>query len=193
VIPLCGKQKKKRAMKKGSRKNLSKVDYFKLLAYLGLSITIIFFMFFSIPDSILYAKRGLLRWLPFFLIFFGIPYFLFKALAFFHREVALTIGVGSVLLLGPLFGIQCGKNEKNALEKDGIVTIGYISEKWEETYKSSQSQWRVKAKFKASGRWYETFSLHDKENKLKVKDKIEIIYSKRNPEINNIYFMFKNE
>ena len=49
----------------------------------------------------------------------------------------------------------------------------------------------VKAKFEVHGQSFETFSHEDKKNELAEGQEIEVIYSKRNPNINTFLFMHK--
>ncbi|MGQ1788556.1 hypothetical protein, partial [Saccharicrinis sp. GN24d3] len=163
-----------------------------IIGFSGLCLSIILFMFVFIPDSVLFAKEGILRWLPFVLIFGGIPFSIYKVVSIFHSQAAKALAFGSILIIGPLFGFQSGKNERIALEKDGVITTGYISKKWYSTV-NKNNEWLVKTKFNVDSVWYESFSQTDEENIFEENQKIEIIYSKRNPELNRIYSLFIKE
>lgn len=108
------------------------------------------------------------------------------------QQAAKALAFGSVLIIGPLFGYQSGKNEMIALERDGVVVNGYISEKWYSTV-NKNNEWLVKVKFQADGEWYESFSQTDEDNILKKNQEIEVIYSERNPDLNRIYPLYKKE
>ena len=164
--------------------------YFQII-YLVLLLSIVLFLFVFLPDSVLYAKTGHLKWLPVILLFGGIPILLFIIIKPYNKTVAYIIAFGSVLITGPAFGIQIGKWTYKALEKDGVTVQGKISKKSYEDQENGKGEWWVKAKFKVDGIEYETVSIPDEDNLFKVNEPVEIIYSKRNPEISEFYFMFQ--
>ncbi|MCW3789529.1 hypothetical protein [Plebeiibacterium sediminum] len=175
-----------------NKKHLSTTEWLTIIGFSSVCLSIILFMFVFIPESVLYAKEGILRWLPIILIFGGIPISIYKVVSIFHAQAAKALAFGSILIIGPLFGFQSGKNEKIALDKDGVITTGYISKKWYSTV-NKKNEWLVKTKFKVDSVWYESFTQTDKENIYEENQEVEIIYSKRNPELNQIYALFINE
>lgn len=170
----------------------SKKELVNVLGFSLLCIGIVLYMFVFIPDSILYAKGIILRWLPFVLIFGGIPFSLYRIIVVFHPKAAKGIAFGSVLIIGPLFGYQTGKNEMIALERDGIVVNGYISEKWLSSGNNGE-KWLVKVKFQANGKWHESFSQTDEENVFEENQEVKVIYSGLNPDLNRIYSLYNEE
>jgi len=175
-----------------NNRKYSTKELISIFGFSGVCIGIVIFMFVYIPDSVLYAKDGILRWLPFLLIFGGIPFSIYKVINVFHQQAAKALAFGSVLIIGPLFGYQSGKNEMIALERDGVVVNGYISEKWYSTV-NKNNEWLVKVKFQADGEWYESFSQTDEDNIFQKNQEIEVIYSERNPDLNRIYPLYKKE
>jgi hypothetical protein len=161
--------------------------------YIVILFAILLFLFVLTPDSVLYAQKGVHRWLPYFLIFGCIPIVLFQLIKKLNLSAAYIIAALSVFVFGPTFGIHAGKLSRQALEKEGVITQGYISRKWLSNPSKDKEEWLVRAKFKVDGQIYETFTKTDEDNELKIEQSIQIIYSSRNPDINDIYFFFKEE
>lgn len=161
----------------------------KAMRYLLILIGLILTIFLGLPDIILYSKVGLFRWLPFFIIFLGIPFLLFKILISFklRMEIILTFSVGSVLLIGPLFGLWTGRLSEKDLDKNGQVKPGVVSEKWYALkHRSSDGEWLYKARFRVDNNFYITYTAVDEDNSKKTGDTVLVRYSKRNPENNRI-------
>jgi len=159
------------------------------MRYLVILVGLILLIFFGLPDVILYSKSGFERWLPFIVIFFGIPFLLYKTLVDFkiRKDIVLAISIGSVLLIGPSFGLWTGNLSEKDLEKNGEIKIGRVSEKWyAKKHKSTEGEWLYKAEFNVDNKVYHTFSNVDEDNIIKVGDTIMIKYSRRNPENNKI-------
>jgi len=159
------------------------------MRYLVILVGLILLIFFGLPDVILYSKSGFERWLPFIVIFFGITFLLYKTLVDFkiRKDIVLAISIGSVLLIGPSFGLWTGNLSEKDLEKNGEIKIGRVSEKWyAKKHKSTEGEWLYKAEFNVDNKVYHTFSNVDEDNIIKVGDTIMIKYSRRNPENNKI-------
>lgn len=167
--------------------------YLKAMGFASLAVVVIFIMFIDVPDAIVYARKGALRWLPFLLIFGALPFSAYKTLELFYPKYSVLISVGLLLIIGPLFGIQINRLDHLALERDGQITQGTIIQKKQFKPSNRDAQWLVKAKFEVYGQTFETFSLEDKKNELEKGQEIEVIYSKRNPNINTFHFMYKDE
>jgi hypothetical protein len=157
------------------------------MRFLLILIGLILLIFFGLPDVVLYSKSGFERWLPIVVILLGIPFLIYKTLAEFkiRKDIGLTISIGSVLLIGPLFGLWTESLSDKDLDKNGEIKIGVVSEKWyAKKHKSSNREWLYKAEFKVDNNIYHTYSYVDEDNIIKVGDTILIKYSKRNPENN---------
>ncbi|CAL2082709.1 hypothetical protein [Tenacibaculum sp. 190524A02b] len=166
----------------------------KRITYILTIIGLILILFFGLGDNILYAKKGILRWIPFAIIFILIPYVISLLLIDFNFEKIKKrgISIGSVLIIGPLFGFWFGYLSDKELEKDSLKTIGIVSEKFKSGKRSgSPGKWLIKCDFKVDNKSYTTFSKKDIYNQYKIGDTLTIKYSKRNPE-NNIIIELKN-
>ncbi len=167
--------------------------FLKALGFASLAVVVIFIIFIDVPDAIVYARKGALRWVPFLLIFGALPFSVYKAISLFYPKYSVMISVGALLIIGPLFGIQTNRFDQLALKRDGQITSGTIIQKRQFKPSNREPQWLVTAKFEVHGQTYETFSLEDKKNELEQGQEIEVIYSKRNPNINTFHFMYKEE
>lgn len=164
--------------------------YLTAAGYSSLAIVSIFLVFINIPDAILYARSGIMRWVPFVLIFGVFPFSLKKTLQLFIPKYSFLIAVGSLLILGPIFGIQLPRFDQLALERDGLVTTGEIVKKWEFVPTNRDAEWLVEATFEVKGQGYATSSIVDEQNALKEHQEIEIIYSETNPNINTFHYIY---
>ena len=161
----------------------------KAIRYVLMLVGLILVIFLGLPDIILYSKTGPLRWLPFVIIFFGIPFLLFKILSAFKLriEIVLTFSLGSVLLIGPLFGFWTGHLSEKDLDENGQVIPGVVSEKWYALkHRSTEGEWLYKARFKVENVFHSTYTEVDEDNSKKFGDTVLVKYSKRNPENNRI-------
>ena len=151
--------------------------------YFIIIVGLILFLFLGLPDEVLYAKSGLLRWLPFILIFFVLPYLIFKLLRIITNDShwIASLAIGSVIILGPTFGFWTGLLSERDLEKYGKNTKCIVSEKWK-----SKHKWLFKCKFKVDEIVFETFSFTDYENKYQIGDTLTIRYSSKTPNNNEI-------
>ncbi|WP_205504609.1 DUF3592 domain-containing protein [Rufibacter psychrotolerans] len=146
-------------------------------------VLVLWFLYIDTPDSVLFAKEGFQRWLPFILVFLGLPYLLLKFVnSVWSNNSGWGIGVAaaSVLIVGPTFGIVAGKQQQKELEKNGALTKGLVVEKWKSTSKGNK-EWLIICKYYANGRAYTTFSIPDKENRFKLGDTVTVLYSPNNP------------
>jgi hypothetical protein len=154
-------------------------SFFYLLSLVGL----LFLLFWGLPDSILYAKGGIMRWLPLFLIFFLLPILLYKILMTLRIDYvwSLSVALGSIFIVGPAFGFWTGYLSDLDLEKYGKKTTGIISEKWK-----SKNTWLFKATFKVDGIEYKTFTQTESENIYHIGSFVTVKFSIRNPENNTV-------
>jgi hypothetical protein len=158
---------------------------FYILGWIGL---------FSLPNNIFHEGEGILRWLPFLLIFIVFPSILFKALEKLNLEedLKLTIAIGSVFL-GIPFGIIMGEIADKEIEIYGEETTGIIEDAWLMTRKSRSSIWAVNAKYIVNGKNFKTSTKENKERTYTKGDTITIIYSKKTPQLSEIKELMKNE
>jgi hypothetical protein len=159
------------------------------MRYLAITIGLILLIFFGLTDVVLYSKEGLERWIPFLIIIFVLPFFIYKTLLDFklRKDYALAISISSILLIGPSFGFWTENLYDKDLEKNGILVEGVVFEKWQvKKHKSREYKWLYKGKFEVLDKDYFTFSIEDKDNSVNEGDTLRIKYSKRNPENNTI-------
>lgn len=145
-------------------------------------------------NDILYAKKGIIRWTPLFIIFFLIPFTISLFLKDFNFEKIKRrgISISSVLIIGPLFGFWTGYLSNKELESNGLETFGIVSEKFKSGKKSgSPGVWLIKCDFKIENKSFKTFSKQDINNEYKIGDTLTIKYSVKNPE-NNIIVELEN-
>lgn len=159
----------------------------KHLAPIVVLIITILILFFGLPNEILYAKNGILKWLPFIIIFGFIPWLISKTLNphKIRKDYMRGIYCAAILILGPSFGIWSGVQSKNDLELNGELTKGVIYEKWFSN-KKSEDEWLLKCYFQYEGKKYSTFSQEDVYNQFQLGDSLEIKFSKNFPDNNRI-------
>lgn len=159
----------------------------KHLAPIAVLVITILILFFGLPNEILYAKKGILKWLPFIIIFCFIPLIISKTLNPHKIRRGYLIGICSVaiLILGPSFGIWSGVRSENDLELNGELTKGLIYKKWLSN-EESENEWLIKCNFHYEGKEYSTFSQEDVYNQFQIGDSLEIKFSKKIPDNNRI-------
>lgn len=142
-------------------------------------IGLLLFMFFGLPDEILYAKGLLFRLIPFLLLFFVLPYLILELLRLTNIENKwiFSLALSSTFIIAPIFSFWLGYISEKDLEKYENHTEGIVSEKWK-----SKNVWLLKCKFIVNGSEYETFSKTDKENRFHIGDKLSIRYSSKTPD-----------
>jgi len=148
---------------------------------------VIFILFFGLPSKILYAKNGILMWLPFLVIFGCIPWLIFKTLNphDIEPQYSLYICAAAIFIGGPSFGIWSRIQAEKELEINEKLTKGVIYNKW-----FSEDEWLVRCFFQYKGNKYSTFSEEDVHNKFQIGDSIMIRFSKEIPDNNQITFAF---
>jgi hypothetical protein len=152
----------------------------KILYSLLLAGQIVLLLTFG--DSVIYAKSGIERWLPYLIILGGIPfsiYLLLKQISKKKKDRNQMIAGGSILVLDPLFGLWAYHTAEKDLDKNGKQTQGKVIE----TFGKGRN---VKCIFTVGGRQYETFTKTDRQHKVEAGDYTTVIYSSRNPENNKI-------
>jgi hypothetical protein len=160
-----------------------------LMKYLISAIILIIFIGFGLPDEVLYAKEGFIKWLPPLLIFFGLPFLIYKTLNAYklRSDISFGIAIGSILIIGPLFGIWTGNLSDKDLDKNGVLIEGIVIEKNQvRKHRSRNYEWLYRAEFKVSDEYFLTYSEEDKGNTVNEGDTVIIKYSKRNPKNNTI-------
>lgn len=149
--------------------------------YLITYFILLTFIFFGLPDSILYSQ-GITKWIPFLLIFFGQTFILYKTLSSFNvsGKNKQIIAALSVLVLGPTFGIYLEKIEKSNLQHHGIEKKGVVYKKWYSYGKNGG--WLFRCNFKVDGKTFSTFSENDRYNTYKIGDTLTILYNENFPQ-----------
>lgn len=164
-----------------SRKMIKRMIY--LLVLCGL----VTWIFFGLGDRILYGKSTTQMLIPAVLIFFGIPFSLYQFLRTFAitRSVLLTTVVPlSILVLGPGFGLWANYVSENDLEEYGEWTSGTVIRKeW-----SSQRPrgWLITGEFAFRNKKYQTFSRLEDGKIYRIGDPVQVHFSTRNPENNEL-------
>ena len=158
----------------------------KILLYISAFIVLLI-LFAGLGDQILYAKSELKRWIPFLLIVLILPIILSKLLQLYQirGQANLAYSIGSILIVGPLFGFWLGHLSETELHKNGVETTGVITEKWNSKPKTKSGEWLLKCAFVVDGNQYKTFTKEDKKNLYQVGDSLTILYSPKYPD-NNI-------
>lgn len=143
--------------------------------------TLLVFIFFGLPNSILYSQ-GIMGWIPFILIMFVQPFLLYKMLNSFGAPdpiEAIAIPL-SILVVGPLFGIYSNNVEEKRLRDNGAETKGIVHEKQYQSWKNKG--WFIKCNFEVDAKTYSTFNITDKHNKYQIGDTLTIRYYKKFPQ-----------
>jgi hypothetical protein len=125
------------------------------------------------------------------LIFGALPFSLYKSINLFNPRYSFLIAVGLLLIIGPLFGIQLNQFDHLALQRDGVIVEGAITKRYQFKPSNREPEWMIQATFQVDGQDYVTFPAEDEKNEWLEKMEIEVIYSKRSPGINMLYFMYK--
>jgi hypothetical protein len=164
---------------------MKKKNQISLLAsfWFVLIISVFWFLYIDTPESVMYARTGFLRWLPFILVFLVLPILLFKFInTVWENNSGWSIFVAaiSVLAVGPTFGILSGEKQEKELRQNGEKVKGVVVNKWW-AEKKGNDEWLFVCEYFVDGKAYQTFSIPDKDNKFRLGDSLEIIYSKSNP------------
>ncbi len=143
----------------------------------------------------MYPDYPIIGWIVFSIIFLIIPLLIFVTLYSFTRKGYLSIAVaaGSVLIVGPTFGLFQGHRETVELNQFGKWTNSIVIER-KKIYQrgSGDGHWGIMCKFKANSRDYET-AFHDDLNNLHpMGDTVRIIYSSRFPKIYALEYEWKD-
>lgn len=144
-------------------------------------------IFFGLEDRILYGKSTASMVIPAVLIFFGIPFSLYKFLQTFSvkRSVLLnTVIPLSILVLGPGFGLWTRYVSESDMKEHGEWTYGKIIRK--EWSSRRPRGWMVTGEFTFRGKKYKTFSELDQTQTYRIGDSVLVHFSTRNPENNEL-------
>lgn len=158
--------------------------------YILFNLLVILSLFWWLPDSVLFAKAGFFRWLPFLIIFCLNTTLIYIVIRSYDKKIMTSIGIAalSVLIIGPLFGLWQDYYRDTELKENGIKTIGIVHTKWLKNPKGNNPKYSIKSSFIVKGKAYFT-SVYDLEDRKYSKgDTISIIYSINNPELNLPYW-----
>lgn len=158
------------------------------ILYIGTWLTILFL----IPNEVHYSGTGMLRWVVFGLIFFILPFLLYKSLTPISiPENARVAIIFASVFLGIPFAIWLGNRAETELLQNGNRTQGIIVKAWEQHYKSRQDEWLVQAKYRVGNKYFRTSSKTDDKRTLSEGDTVTVIYSERTPQLSEIQELTK--
>lgn len=151
-----------------------------------LLLTLLALLFFGMGEKIMFAKSGVSRVIPVALIFFGIPFCIYKtARIFLAKQRATNTALLSILLLGPGFGLWSNYLSENDFKVYGKITTGKVIDRWWTT-NNNRGRWTIAAEFEYDSKKYITFSKDDNDNLYQLNDPISVRFSTRNPENNEL-------
>jgi hypothetical protein len=132
----------------------------------------------------MYPDYSPIGWIIFVIIFFIIPGLLFIVLKAFTKlsQMSTALAIGSVLLVGPTFGLFQGYRERVELQKFGVWTKAVVI-KHEFRNERTGKRWIVKYEYTVNQTVYQTNYHDDKQNQFVKGDMISVIYSKAFPKI----------
>ncbi|MFN5417272.1 MAG: hypothetical protein ACK5B9_09470 [Flavobacteriia bacterium] len=159
------------------------------IIYLSVFLVLIFLLFFGLGDQIMFAKNGFQRWTPFFLIFLGAPVFLFLFLKQVNASKNLINKVVplSILFLGISFGLRSKYISENDFKENGKMITGVVCDKFKKANSKGVShKWNIVGKFSYQNKIYFTFSKSLGNMNYEIGDRVQIRFSTRNPENNEL-------
>lgn len=158
--------------------------------FILINLLVILSLFWGLPDSVLFAKAGFLRWLPFLIIFCLNTTLIYIVIRSYDKQIMPSIGIAalSVLIIGPLFGLWQDNYRDTELKENGAKTIGIVHTKWVKNPKGNNPKYSMKSSFVVDGKEYFTSVYNLEENNYSKGDTISIIYSINNPELNLPYW-----
>lgn len=141
--------------------------------YWTLTLTAFLLFLYFMPSSIFYSTD----WTAFCLIFFVLPYVVFKTLETYNinRKLPALFAACSVLIVGPTFGLFHQYLETRELKKDGVWTKGIVIDEKKSNSKGYKG-WLIKLAFTTKDGQHETVYENDEENKYAIGDTVDIIY-----------------
>jgi hypothetical protein len=150
---------------------------------LGLLLVTLAFIYF-IPRAITHSDYPAIGWMVFPIIFFVIPALLFIVLIAFtkHPKMSTAIAIGSVLLIGPTFGLFQEYRDKLELQKFGTWTKAVLIDR-ELLGKRGREKWTAKYQYVVNKMVYQTNYHNNEQKQFAIGDTIDIIYSKDFPKI----------
>lgn len=140
-------------------------------------------IFLGLPDELLYEQENaLIEVIPFMLIFIVPPIILYNILKSYKvtHNTALGIAAGSVLVIGPTWGMLQERKSKTDFAANGQPTMGIVYKKWKSG--TGKREWLLRCNYQVDGKTYSTFSKADDKNKFKVGDTLTVVYSKKYPQ-----------
>lgn len=154
---------------------------------IGILVSVIIILFFGLPNEILYAKEGILEWVPFIIIFALTPWRISRVLIPHNisKDHIQCIYCAAILILGPSFGFWSGIQAENDLKLNGKLAIGVMYKKWL-SHGNSEDEWLVRCYFSYKGEKYSTFSEEDVFNQFQTGDSLMIRFSANFPDNNRI-------
>lgn len=141
----------------------------------------------------MYPNYSPIGWITFVIIFFIIPPLLFIVLKAFtkHSQMSTALAIGSVLIVGPTFGLFQEYRERLELQKFGVWTKAVVIEHKFRRDRTGK-RWTVKFQYIVDQTVYQTNYHDDRQNEFLRGDKIDIIYSKSFPKIYGLGHEWKN-
>ena len=146
------------------------------------TITLIVYLLFLyfMPNAIFYSTD----WTAFCLIFFVLPFLVYRTLKTFEFKTRLSIlfAVLSILIVGPTFGLFHQYTETNELKRNGVWSKAIVVEEKKSDSKGYQG-WLIESSFKINDKTCYTTFENDEKNIYRVGDTIDIIYLPDFPKI----------
>jgi hypothetical protein len=153
----------------------------RLILFVVSALFCILVLFCGLGNEILYSK-GILKWLPFVLIFVVFPILAFQIFRLIRfKNITSYFTALSTILVGLIFGFYSDYISKEDLTKNNKKTSGVIDKR-----NLSIRGWRISAKFEYQGKTYYTFSKVGEYENKKLNDSVLVRFSKINPENNEI-------
>jgi hypothetical protein len=150
---------------------------------LALLIVVLGFVYY-IPLAILQHRYA--SWIALPLIFFVISALIIMTFNLFKlARYGILLGLVSVLIVGPTSGLFIDYRTRQELKKNGIWTKSVVIDR-----DYSKHNWRIKCRYKANDKWYETYYYNDEDSRM-VGDTLNVIYSKKFPGIHYVDYEWK--
>ncbi len=151
------------------------------IALFSLYFVLLLFIFFGLPDRIIYAQKGTLMWLPLILLFIFQPFLIYLIARSFSLKSYPSKGVAAlvVIVTSILFGVYCTIRQEKSLQTSGKIAIGVVYKKWFST--RPKREWLIRCHFQDNKTTYSTFSEIDERNIYRIGDTLHILYSKDDP------------
>jgi hypothetical protein len=142
------------------------------------------------PSPIVYSTD----WTVFCLIFFLLPYLVFKKFETYaiNKKLPTLFAACSILIVGPTFGLFHQFTEVRELKKDGVWTQAIVIDEKKSDSKGYKG-WLIKLSFTAKDGKHETVYENDEKNKYAIGDTVKIIYLADFPKIYELAYQWTDE